>query len=550
MRENLCSVLACPVCGKGEWSLAEASRDYREFLSGTLTCRGCGRAYLLKGGAVEFLSEEELGELRRTDRDNSAESDRIILERKRRGNFVGELRQREDEYRCDTVARTEFFFHNLEYDTPHKRYVVDLGCGEPLLASRFVQLGFNVIALDFVFARLDTAHGFFEREGTYFERVAALMTRLPLRDQSMDIVFSHASLHHATPHRAEDFRWFDPRNMLDTLREVRRVLNPNGLFLVSGEGIYDEGISDEERWLEHKAQETGCYEAFYKMSEYEWAFREAGVSPSIWATSRGNRLGVATFVGGRYREIVTPDDAVSTLSDLLISAPAVKRELDACLKGWARVRPWPGATKVLRKGGLLPVHDTATFVRGWHQVEADPGGVARWMGRDPAVIAFELELVPAPWSVELEMRACSVLGPFRAVVFVEQQGRIVAREVLPASISPATNGSELVFETKLEAGHTAIRCIRDGQMRVGVCLNGDLVTTLEAPSDNEFHTYRVDLPPGSLRALNQLTLLPSYALRPSDCDLSPDDRWLSCFVRDVKVRLGEGSPAPRKPQHK
>jgi len=488
---------------------------------------------------VAFLTDEELGDLRRLDRDKSVESDRIILEQKRRGNYVGEARFREDEYRRDTFERTEFFFRNFDYDAPHKRQILDLGSGEPYLASRFARLGFNVIALDYTLARLEMAHALFEREGSYFERLLALMTRMPLRDQSIDIVFSHASLHHATPHRPEEFRWFDPHNMLDTLREVRRVLKPDGLFLVSGEGVYAEELPDEDRWLERNAQKTGCYEAFYKLSEYEWAFRETGVYPHLSAWWRDNRLRLGTFLGGHYREIVAAGDAVNSSSDLLLSTPALKRDLDACLKGWARVRPWPGGVRVPRSGGSLPIRDAGTFVRGWHEAETDPCGVARWMGRDPVVIAFELDFVPASWSVELELRACSILGTFKAAIFVEQQGRVVARQVLPRTIAPGSCGQELVLEAPLEAGYTTIRCIHDGQMRLEVCFNGDPLTTLEIPSDDEFHILPVELPVDKLRSLNQLTLQPSYAMRPSDCDISPDDRWLACFVRDVRVRIVE-----------
>jgi len=537
MRESLCILLACPACRGGDWSVEATAKDPREILNGQVRCRSCGRSYVLQNGAVDFVLAETLSDIQRLDRERSAESDRNILEQKRRGEFVGGPRQREEQYRRETFERTDFLFRDLEYNDTANRTVLDLGCGEPWLASRFAQLGFNVIALDFTCPRLDQAHDYFEREGIYFDRLLALMSRIPLRDQSVDIVFSHASLHHTTPNRPGDFRWFDPNNMVDTLREVRRVLKPDGLFLVCGEGEYPEELSDEQRHLEREAQRTGCYEAFYKISEYERAFHKAGVCPNLWAQwhESENRLRVGTFLGGHFRQIVTPGDGVNSRSHLLLSAPALKRTLDSCLGKWARVRPWPGAIKVPRLGGWLRVRDQETFVEGWHQPEGEAVGQVRWMGRESASVAFQLDFAPVPWNIELKMKACWLLGEFDTVIFVERDGRTVAKEVHQRAIAPTANDQQIQVSTHLEAGRATLRCIRDGQMRVRVCLNGDCLTTLELPSTNEFHSYSIDLPADKVRALNHLTLEPSYAFRPCDCGPSPDDRWLSCQVADIRI---------------
>lgn len=541
MRSSLCSLLACPVCRATEWSVSAAASNYCEILEGHLKCQSCGRLFPLQNGAVDFVLDEDLTDARRLDREMSATSDHNILEQKRRGEFVGEVRRREEQYRRATFERTDFFFRGLDYDNPGSRTVLDLGCKEPFLSTRFARAGFNVVALDFTFPRLDLAHEYFERDATYFDRLLALMSRLPLRDQSVDIVFSHASLHRSTPHRAEDFRWFDPNNMVDTLREVRRVLKPDGLFLVSGEGEYAEELSDEQRHLEREAQRTGCYEAFYKISEYERAFRTAGVFPHLWAQWREdeNRLRVGTFLGGRFRQIVSPGDAVNTRADLLLSAPAIKRDLDGCLGKWARLRPWPNGAKVSRPEGWLRVRDPATFVHGWHRPETEAVGQVRWLGREPAAVAFEMDLASVPWEIELQLRACSLLGEFDTAVFVERNGRTVAKNIHQRMPAPAACDQELQVAAEIEAGRATIRCIREGQLGVRVYFNGDCLTTLEAPSDNKFHSYTIDLPTDKVRALNQLTFEPSYALRPCDCGVSNDDRWLSCQIGDIRITQAE-----------
>jgi len=542
MRASLTSILTCPVCRAGDWALSAAARNDREVLSGQLHCRSCSRSFELLNGAVDLVVEEQLPEMLRIDRDRAGQSDQTIFESKRRGEFSGDLRKREEIYRHESSERTDFLFTCLQYDTPATRTVLDLGCGEPFFASGFARLGFNVIALDYVVPRLDLAHEYFERDSTYFERLLALMTNIPLRDQSVDIVFSHASLHHASSSRQENSRWFDPNNMAETLREVRRILKPDGLFLVSGEGEYPEELDNQHRELEREAQRTGCYEAFYKISEYEQVFCSTGLLPNLWAqySNDQNRLRVGTFRDSHYRQIVSPGDAVNTHSAFLLSAPALKRDLDACLGRWARMRPWPAGEKVPRSGGVLPIRSASTFVEGWHDVEMEMAGLVRWMGRTPAVIVFELDPAPRSWEMEVTLRACSLFDEFDTAVFVQRGGKTVAKNIFRQSAVPTPHDGEFEFAADLESGPTTIRCIRDGRLRISVYFNGDLLTILQPPSDREFHTCKFALPQDAVRSLNQITFEPSYALRPSDYGTSHDDRWLSCQVGNVRVAPRDG----------
>jgi SAM-dependent methyltransferase/uncharacterized protein YbaR (Trm112 family) len=538
VRESLLKILRCPVCRAADWSVDAQQRD-GEILEGRLLCGGCKRAFALSRGAVDLVPDEMLTDIQRRDRETCAESDRRIAEEKRRGEFIGEVRAREDEYQAATAARTDFLFHEIEYDDPGRRWVLDLGCGEPLLANRFARLGFNVIALDFVTTRLDSAHEMFERDGTYFERLAGLMARLPLADDSIDIVFSHASLHHATPLAAEDFRWCDPRNMLDTLREVRRVLKPDGMFLVSGEGEYSEEIADDDRELERTAQETGAYEAFYKRSEYEWAFRETDLWPDVWAQYLDGRLRVSTFKDARHREVVTGGDSVAPRSNYLLRAPALARDLTFCLSDWARVRPWPDGGPLLRSGGPIDPRDAAIYQEGWQPIEADTESRFRWLGRDRAVLTFALDYVPGDWRLEFDVEAFSMLGEFDSAVFFEREGRVVRRHVLPRAPDPVDRRQSFSVDLDPEADADGVRCVADGQMRLHVFFNGDFLATLAPPADTKFHSQTLVLPAPRVRRLNQIVFEPAYALRPSDCAGVDDDRWLSCAVRDVQIQWVE-----------
>ena len=81
-----------------------------------------------------------------------------------------------------------------------------------------------------------------------FACVSAPMACLPFADGSIDIVYFHAAIHHALPRDHAAFKWSDANNLVDCLREVRRILKPRtegGAFFLLGEGIYPECLSGD-----------------------------------------------------------------------------------------------------------------------------------------------------------------------------------------------------------------------------------------------------------------------------------------------------------------
>jgi len=71
--------------------------------------------------------------------------------------------------------------------------MLDLGCGEAILAGHFSARGFATVGLDLSFRRLRSAARVDPR-GLF---VAGLAEELPFADGSFDVVFANALLHHA-----------------------------------------------------------------------------------------------------------------------------------------------------------------------------------------------------------------------------------------------------------------------------------------------------------------------------------------------------------------
>lgn len=118
----------------------------------------------------------------------------------------------------------------LEAVNPH--VVADLGAGVGWLARHLAEDGYTVYAVDVM---MDEALGL-GAAGTYLEdgapllRVRGEMERPPLRDHTMDVVISNASLHYAS-------------DLERVLNEVGRVLAPEGYFVIMNSPVHSDAGS-------------------------------------------------------------------------------------------------------------------------------------------------------------------------------------------------------------------------------------------------------------------------------------------------------------------
>ena len=231
----------------------------------------------------------------------------------------------------------DFLLSALTYDDPQKRRVVELGAWRCETIGQFADAGWQAYAVDFYHGVMNLVAA--DRIGKPFNRVSSPMSVLPFRDGSIDILYMHATLHHALPRRSAEFEWCNPHNMHDALCEARRVLKPDGALFLLGEGVYPEGLPIDERYHEKAAQagETP-YESWYTMSEYEGAFRKAGIFPSLMSNQTHLVLELHTYDNGQRVDLITPADAITvnnygSIPDLLRQAPSLHR----ILPPWMRV---------------------------------------------------------------------------------------------------------------------------------------------------------------------------------------------------------------------
>ncbi len=268
----------------------------------TLVCNGTGRSYLIVDGNAHLYDTEDVpqGLIEET----SSFGDYVI------SSLVPDLNiPAERSYADAKVINTELMFSALRYLDPERRRVAELGAWRCESVKRFADLGFDTYALDFFPGMIDAA--FHQHEGRPFHRLACPMAVLPFQDQTIDLLYMHATLHHAVPRHTDKFAWCDPHNMCDALREARRVLKPDGALFLLGEGVYPEGLPISERYLE-KAAEAGetFYESWYTMSEYERVFAEAGIFPTLMSNQTALELELHGYENGRRVDLVKIGDGI------------------------------------------------------------------------------------------------------------------------------------------------------------------------------------------------------------------------------------------------
>ena len=98
-----------------------------------------------------------------------------------------------------------------------KTKVLDLGCGTGNDTLFLTRNGFEVIACDYSQVALDNINKHFEGVETKLVDIAQV---LPFEDNSFDLVIADLSLH-----------YFDTETTKSVMREIKRILTPNGSLL-------------------------------------------------------------------------------------------------------------------------------------------------------------------------------------------------------------------------------------------------------------------------------------------------------------------------------
>jgi len=143
--------------------------------------------------------------------------------------------------------------------------VVDVGSGTGIAAHAFADAGSRMVCAIDPDSSEDVGLGASRRlGGAPFQRVKAIGEALPLRDESVDVVYVRQTLHHA-------------RDLGLFLGECARVLKRGGVLLATREHVADDTRQLDVFRRNHPIHQLAGGENAFRLDEYLNAIRAAGL---------------------------------------------------------------------------------------------------------------------------------------------------------------------------------------------------------------------------------------------------------------------------------
>jgi malonyl-CoA O-methyltransferase len=216
------------------------------------------------------------------------------------------------------------------------RVILDLGAGTGRASAELKRRHRRALVM-----ALDLAPGMLRQAARHqhlfrrFERVCADAVRLPIRDSSVDVVFSNLML-----------QWCDPLD--DTFAEVRRVLKPQGFFAFT---TFGPDTLKELRSAWSEADTHNHVNRFLDMHDVGDALVRAGLQEPVLDVDRIQ---------------LTYDDGMAVMRDLKsIGAHNTTAGRPRSLLGRARLQRVLEAYESFRKDGRLPATYEIVYGAAW-----------------------------------------------------------------------------------------------------------------------------------------------------------------------------------------
>lgn len=119
------------------------------------------------------------------------------------------------------IPAEEIFYLSEKWKTQGFKKFLDLGCGLGRHSIFMADKGFDVTAVDLSDTAVSFTEEWADREGLNVNTVVSDFTNIPFEDNSFDCIMAYNVIYHT-----------DTNGFIAALREIKRVLRPNGeIFL-------------------------------------------------------------------------------------------------------------------------------------------------------------------------------------------------------------------------------------------------------------------------------------------------------------------------------
>lgn len=286
MKAELIDLICCPQC-EGTLQLNEIEIKDNEIWQGALTCRQCSADYPIRKGLPHLYIDDEHWASK------AMEAEGWVTYHKDLGIYeiVPESVDLKIPYYPEDpwigIARS-FDMALSELNLTGSETILDLGAGRGWAAKEFAKRGCRVVALDVVpdeNVGLGRAKALMDHAGVYFDRLIGDGEKLPFFEDSFDLVFCAATLHHSS-------------NLPLFLENIHKVLKRNGRLCAINEPCISITSNEKKLLARHAAHELklGINETRPNLIEYEQALQHVGLHPLKLAPAHGMTLSTGNLL--------------------------------------------------------------------------------------------------------------------------------------------------------------------------------------------------------------------------------------------------------------
>ena len=267
MKTELLELICCPACYQTLTVESYQVQD-TEIWEGLLTCSHCHQQYPIHKGMPYLYVDDDAWQPK------AREGEGWVTIHKNRGNY--EPSEKEVDMKIPyfpqppwiTVARA-FDIALEKLNLTGDEVILDVGAGRGWASKHFAMRNCRAVALD---VRTDDnvglgrAKALMDNAGVYFDRIIGDGENLPFFNESFDIVFCAAALHHAS-----DLPLF--------IKNISKVLKPGGRLCAVNEPCVNVMTNAEKLLARNAAEElaVGINETRPNLLEYEAALQGAGL---------------------------------------------------------------------------------------------------------------------------------------------------------------------------------------------------------------------------------------------------------------------------------